>query len=154
MSVHYVIRLSARTVRPQLHRADITSRSAVHKALSPKMKAYLRAQWCKDHQHWPIGMCNMIRWVIYHHILHKWASACLAYNKRTVQVWMLDPFSEGLLWICYAAGGILLAWFGSPQREGSLQINTKLFWAVTPERVSKCVGWLLHTPHTQTHRKM
>ncbi len=26
---------------------------------------------------------------------------------------MLDPYSEGIRWLCYAVGAILLAWFGS-----------------------------------------
>ncbi len=56
---------------------------------------------------------HMVRWIILHHILDKWVSACVAYTKRTVQAWMLDPYNEGIRWLCYAVGGILLAWFGS-----------------------------------------
>ena len=29
------------------------------------------------------------------------------------EFWMLDPYSEGIWWLCYVVGGILLAWFGS-----------------------------------------
>ncbi len=29
------------------------------------------------------------------------------------KTWMLDPYSEEIQWLCYAVGGILLAWFGS-----------------------------------------
>ena len=35
------------------------------------------------------------------------------FKEKLVQVWMLDPYSEGIWWLCYAVGGILLAWFGS-----------------------------------------
>lgn len=47
-----VIRLSARTVHPQLHRAGSYSRVAVHKSLITKMNGHLRVQWCKKYSHW------------------------------------------------------------------------------------------------------
>ncbi len=52
----------------------------------------------------------------------------------TRKTWMLDPYSEGIQRLCYAVGGHFagMVWVHlSPYREGSLQINTKLFWVFT-----------------------
>lgn len=42
-----------------------------------------------------------------------WMHTHLAYTKRTLQALMFDPYSEGIQWLCYAVGDIMLAWFRS-----------------------------------------
>uniref|UniRef100_A0A0E9WBT9 Transposase Tc1-like domain-containing protein n=1 Tax=Anguilla anguilla TaxID=7936 RepID=A0A0E9WBT9_ANGAN len=54
MSMQDVIRLSARTVCPQLHREEHDSTVALHKPLITKTNAHLRVQWCKNNRHWSI----------------------------------------------------------------------------------------------------
>ena len=48
-----------------------------------------------------------------HLLLDKWSRACVFYTKRTIQTWMIGTYSEGIWWVCYGVGGILLVWFGS-----------------------------------------
>lgn len=73
----------------------------LHKQLIIKTNAQLKIQCLEK-----CFKRDRDRWVIRHHILNKWASACVVLNKRSVQVWVLDLFTE---WLCC----ILLPWFGS-----------------------------------------
>lgn len=62
---------------------------------------------------------DLVRWLILHQLLEKWASACVAYTKGTVQTQMLEPYSER--WLCCIVGGNYFAsmiWV-----KWSLQVN-------------------------------
>ncbi len=82
MSVQDVIRLSARTVRRQLHREAYDRRVAVHNPLSTKMNAYLRVQWCKNQPRNVLQGCRK-KWY--------WSDECLTPQYKVVLSDHLHP---------------------------------------------------------------
>lgn len=129
--------VSARTVRRQLHREGYYNRAAVHKPLITEMNAHLEFGGAKKTTgiHRDVEKGDAVKWVILRLILHQWARvARVVHSERMVQVWLLDPYSEGIRWLCYAVGGhvtgMVLVQFPI-YRVGSLSISTKLFWAIT-----------------------